>query len=690
MNTLPLISFILGRLQVLREQLARHNHRYHVLDAPEITDEAYDALFRELVELEQAHPEWITPDSPTQRVGAAPMEGFAKVIHHVPMLSIDTVPDLADFHRRVSDALGETEIDYAAEPKIDGVAVSLIYQAGVLIQAATRGDGREGEEITAQIRTIPSVPLRLLGSGHPERLEVRGEVFITLEAFARFNENALMNNEKPFANPRNAAAGSLRQLDPRITARRPLKLFCHGVGEGIAADWPATHDQMMQRFRAWGLPTCPDAAVVHGVEGCCAYYQQLLEKRDRLPYEIDGMVFKVNQLAWRERLGFVSRAPRWAAACKFPSREALTLVEAIDIQVGRTGVLTPVARLQPVGVGGVTVTNVTLHNFEELARKEVRVGDTVRVRRAGDVIPEVVEVVLEKRPAATQPVALPLCCPVCGGEVSKSEGEVAIRCVENFACPAQLKEAVRHFASRRAMNIEGVGEKLVELLFARQLIGTVADLYRLSVRRAELIELDRMGEKSVDNLLAAIEESRKRDLTRFLFALGIREVGEATAASLARHFGAIAPLMAASEQDLQGAPEVGPVAAARVWHFFREPTNQTVLERLLAEPATGWHRAAVSTGSGGGDHPLAGATVVLTGTLGRWSRSEAKARLEGLGAKVSGSLSKRTRYLVVGEAPGSKLAQAKELGVEILDEAALAALFQGESGGSEVGEEVVK
>ncbi|MBF0271210.1 MAG: NAD-dependent DNA ligase LigA [Magnetococcales bacterium] len=666
-----------ARLAELRAILAEHNHRYHVLDAPIITDEAYDALFRELEALERDHPEWITPDSPTQRVGGAPVEGLAKVFHRVPMLSIVMDADVGEFHRRVSEGLNATVIDYAAEPKIDGVAVSLLYRDGALMWVATRGDGREGEDVTAQARTIASLPLRLRGSGHPRSLEVRGEVFMTLEAFAGFNAAALERGEKVFANPRNAAAGSLRQLDPRITAKRPLKLYCHGMGEVVdgGEDWPACHDQLMARFRSWGLPTCPDAQVVRGVEGCREYYRHLESRRDQLAYEIDGMVFKVNDLAWRERLGFVARAPRWASACKFPSREALTVVEAIDVQVGRTGALTPVARLEPVGVGGVTVTNATLHNFEELARKDVRVGDTVRVRRAGDVIPEVVEVVLARRPEEAVPVPWPSRCPVCGGEVARSEGEVVVRCVEGFSCPAQLKEVVRHFASRRAMNIDGLGEKLVDLLLTQGLIVNVADLYRLHTMRERLASLERMGEKSADNLLAAIEASRGRDLSRFLFALGVREVGEATAASLARHFGGIEAIMAASETELQGAADVGPVAAGRVWHFFRESGNKALVERLLAEPDTAWSRAVVADRAQG--HPLSGATVVLTGTLATWSRQEAKARLEGLGAKVSGSLSKRTRYLIAGEAPGSKLAQARELGVEILDEAALLALVNG-------------
>ncbi|MBF0429296.1 MAG: NAD-dependent DNA ligase LigA [Magnetococcales bacterium] len=663
-----------NRIKELRDSLNHHNYCYHVLDAPEISDMAYDALFRELETLEASHPEWITSDSPTQRVGAAPLAGFAKITHRLPMLSIVTDTDVAEFHRRVAEGLGlevDAEIQYAAEPKIDGVAVSLLYQEGRLIRVATRGDGREGEDVTAQARTIASLPLRLLGEGHPQSLEVRGEVFMSLAAFADYNVRALERGEKLLVNPRNGAAGSLRQLDPRMTRQRPLKLYCHGVGEVVADTWPRQHNEMMACFKAWGLPICQEAEVVTGVAGCLSYYRQLEVKRDGLAYEIDGVVFKVNELGLRERLGFVARAPRWASACKFPSREAETVVEGIDVQVGRTGALTPVARLVPVVVGGVTVTNATLHNFEEMARKDVRVGDTVRVRRAGDVIPEVVEVVLEQRNSESRPFDVPTRCPVCGGEVRRVEGEIVVRCGGEFSCPAQQREAVKHFASRRAMNIEGLGEKLVELLFAEGLIANVADLYGLRGSLEKLASLERMGEKSAENLLAAIEASRERDLARFLFALGVREVGEATAASLARHFGSIGAIMEASEVELQGAGDVGPVAARRVRAFFSEPRNQSVVGRLLREENTHWHRAATVVRT---DHPLAGVTVVLTGTLTTLSRQEAKARLEGLGAKVSGSVSKRTRYLIAGEAPGSKLVQARELGVEVLDEAGLMAL----------------
>ncbi|MEO5333199.1 MAG: NAD-dependent DNA ligase LigA, partial [Magnetococcus sp. YQC-5] len=560
---------------------------------------------------------------------------------------------------------------YAAEPKIDGLAISLMYQEGRLIRVATRGDGREGEDVTLQARTISSLPLRLLGTNHPEILEVRGEVFMTLADFAAFNATALTNGEKLLVNPRNAAAGSLRQLNPQMTKQRPLKLYCHSVGEVVAQEWPRQHDEVMAQLRAWGLPTCPDAEVVVGAAGCEAYYRHLEAKRDALAYEIDGVVFKVNELALRERLGFVARAPRWAAACKFPSREAQTVVEEIEVQVGRTGALTPVARLRPVQVGGVTVKNATLHNFEELGRKEVRVGDTVRVRRAGDVIPEVVEVVLEHRLSSALPFVVPTRCPECGAEVTRVEGETIVRCGGGFACPAQQREAVKHFASRRAMNIEGLGDKLVDLLFAEGLIVDVADLYRLRAAPEKIAALARMGDKSAENLLLAIEASRERDLAHFLFALGIREVGEATAASLARHFGDIKAIMEATEAELQGAADVGPVAARRVYAFFNESRNVQVVQRLLAEESTHWHHA---TRMEHGNQPLAGATVVLTGTLSL-SRQEAKARLEGLGAKVSGSVSKRTRYLIAGEAPGSKLAQAQALGVEILDEAGLLKLL---------------
>ncbi len=660
-----------ARLQQLRATIDHHNYCYHLLDRPEIVDAEYDALFQELEALEAAHPEWIIPESPTHRVGSAPLSAFAKVTHRVPMRSIVTDTDVAEFHRRVVEGLGlgiDAEIHYAAEPKIDGVAISLIYHDGRLVRVATRGDGLVGEDVTAQTRTIPSLPLRLLGQGHPERLEVRGEVFMTLDAFEAFNARALERGERCFVNPRNAAAGSLRQLDPRITAQRRLQLFCHGVGEVEAEAWPDEHDAMMAQFREWGLPVCQESAVVVGVEGCRAYYEQLAAKRDQLAYEIDGMVFKVNQLALRDRLGFVARAPRWATACKFPSREAQTVVEGIDVQVGRTGALTPVARLVAVGVGGVTVTNASLHNFDELARKDVRVGDTVMVRRAGDVIPEVVAVIESLRDQASVPFVPPTHCPVCGAEVLRVEGEKILRCGGELACPAQQREAVIHFASRRAMNIEGLGEKLVDLLFAEGLIQNVADLYGLDAEGERLATLERMGVKSAENLLNAIEASRRQDLTRFLFALGVREVGEATAANLARHFGDIAAIMAASEAELQGVADVGPVAAGRVWAFFRTAHNLSVVNRLLTEARTAWHRVA---GVVGGAAPLSGSTLVITGTLSAFSRQEAKARLEGLGAKVSGTVSKRTRYLVAGESPGSKYAKAVELGVEILDEAGL-------------------
>ncbi|MBF0295775.1 MAG: NAD-dependent DNA ligase LigA [Magnetococcales bacterium] len=663
-------------LHRLREWLAWHNYRYHVLDDPEVSDAQYDARFRELEALEAEHPEWITPDSPTQRVGAAPLTAFAKVVHRVPMLSIRMEVDVNKWHDSVRKGLGltaETQVAYAAEPKIDGAAVSLLYERGHLVRVATRGDGREGENVTAQARTIAALPPRLLGSGHPELLEVRGEVFMTLSAFAILHARAVAQGEKPPKNPRNAAAGSLRQLDPRVTAQRSLEFYCHGTGEITAREWPQRHDAVMARLREWGLPVCPDAEVVTGAEGCTDFFQRMASRREQLPYEIDGVVIKVNDLAWRARLGFVSNAPRWAAALKFPPREAETVVEGIDVQVGRTGALTPVARVMAVDVGGVTVTNVTLHNFEELARMDVRVGDRVRVCRAGDVIPDLVEVVQpEQRDPLARPFLVPVVCPACGAPVARVEGETILRCGNGFACPAQRKEAILHFASRRAMNIDGLGDKLVELLQNEGLIEDVADLYRLKDTPERIAGLARMGEKSAENLLAAIESSRERDLSRFLFALGIREVGEATAASLARHFGTMTALMAASEEELQGAPDVGPVAARRVVEFFRAPRNAALLNRLLAEPATGWHQTNMPVRW---DHPLSGATVVLTGTLSTLTRQEAKARLEALGAKVSGSVSGRTRYLVAGASPGSKYAQAQALGVEILDEEQLRRLL---------------
>ena len=659
------------RVQALREQIAFHNYRYYVLDDPLIPDSEYDRLMAELQGLEAQHPDLATADSPTQRVGAAPLAEFAEVRHRVPMLSLDnafTAEDLAGFDRRVRERLGrEGEVAYAAEPKLDGLAVSLRYEGGMLVQAATRGDGTVGEDVTHNVRTIPSVPLRLLGSDWPRLLEVRGEVYMPKRGFAALNQRAREQGEKTFANPRNAAAGSLRQLDPRVTAARPLAIYCYGVGEIAGGDLAPTHGATMQRLAAWGLRISPELATVHGAAGCLDYYHRIGARRDSFDYDIDGVVFKVDELALQRELGFVARAPRWAVAHKFPAQEELTVVEAIEFQVGRTGAVTPVARLRPVFVGGVTVSNATLHNMDEVERKDVRVGDTVFVRRAGDVIPEVVRVLPDRRPAGTQPVQLPSSCPVCGSDVIKPEGEAVARCTGGLYCPAQRKEAVLHFASRRALDIEGLGDKLVDQLVDGGLLHDPADLYALG--RDRLAALERMGEKSADNLLSALDRSRRTTLARFLYALGIREVGEATAQALARQFGTLEAIEAADEAALQQTPDVGPVVASQVAAFFRQPHNREVIAKLRAA-GIAWDESRPAQAT----QPLAGKSFVLTGALSR-PRDAVKDELEALGAKVSGSVSKKTDYVVAGEDPGSKLARAQELGVTVLDEAGLAAML---------------
>ena len=659
------------RAKALREQIAYHNYRYYVLDDPLIPDSEYDRLMAELQEIEAQHPELVTPDSPTQRVGAAPLAEFAEVRHRVPMLSLDnafTEEDLANFDRRVRERLGhESAISYAAEPKLDGLAVSLRYERGSLVQAATRGDGMIGEDVTQNVRTIPSVPLRLIGEGWPRLLEVRGEVYMPKQGFTALNERARRQGEKTFANPRNAAAGSLRQLDPQVTARRPLAMYCYGVGEIHGGDLASTHSASMRRLAEWGLRVSPELATVRGAAGCLDYYRAMGARRDHFNYDIDGVVFKVDDLALQRELGYVARAPRWAVAQKFPAQEELTVVEAIEFQVGRTGAVTPVARLKPVFVGGVTVSNATLHNMDEVERKDVRVGDTVFVRRAGDVIPEVVRVLPERRPKGARKVHLPNRCPVCGSEVIKPEGEAVARCTGGLYCAAQRKEAVLHFASRRAMDIEGLGEKLVDQLVDNHLLRDPADLYALS--REQLAALERMGEKSADNLIAAFDKSRQTTLARFLFALGIREVGEATAQALARQFGTLEAIESASEEVLQQTPDVGPVVASHVAAFFRQAHNREVIAKLR-KAGIRWQETPPVVGA----QPLAGKTFVLTGALSR-PRDAVKGELEALGAKVSGSVSKKTDYVVVGADPGSKLAKAQELGVTVLDEAGLTALL---------------
>ncbi|MBF0172667.1 MAG: NAD-dependent DNA ligase LigA [Magnetococcales bacterium] len=671
----------IGRLHQLRSLLREHNDRYHRQDDPIISDYAYDQLFQELVALEERFPEQIDPDSPTRRVGARPLEQFATLRHGQPMLSLSnrfSPRDVIDFHRQVTEGLGIDEhIDYHAEPKLDGLAINLTYVHGILETAATRGDGLEGEDVTLQVRTIPALPLKLTGTHHPHRIEIRAEVFMPRALFEKMNAQLQRQGEKTFANPRNAAAGTIRQLDPRITARRPLTLFCHGLGGVEGGALPPTQAEIIQQFSLWGLPVCPESEVTTGVDGCLDYFTRMAARRHELPYEIDGVVYKVNRVDWQEQLGFRHRDPRWATAHKFPAEEVETLVLAIDVQVGRTGALTPVARLTPVQVGGVAVTNATLHNFEEMARKDVRPGDTVLIRRAGDVIPEVVRRVptLPEQPRSPL-IPCPTHCPVCAAPVIKPEHETVARCSGALSCPAQQRETLKHFASRRAMDIEGLGEKMCAQLLQSGLVTSIADLYLLHTRRDRLIRLERLGEKSVDNLLQAIDRSRKRDLARFLFALGIREVGEQTAKSLARHFGTMAELMAANVADLQGVADVGSVVAHHVQTFFSSPQYRPIVDQLLNVPDTHWASIAAESMIPTTRQPLTGHTVVITGNLSM-SRQEAKNRLESLGAKVSGSISKKTRCLIVGSDPGSKVQKAKDLGVAILDEAAFMKLLSG-------------
>ncbi len=652
------------RAAELRDNIDYHNYRYFSLDDPLVPDAEYDRLLRELQSLEIQYPELITAQSPTQRVGAAPAEAFGEVVHTVPMLSLANAfeeQELVDFDRRVRERLGVEEVEYAAETKLDGLAASIRYEDGLLVSGATRGDGTRGEDVTQNIRTIKSVPLHLRGDDFPRVLEVRGEVFMTEEGFRRLNEEQARREEKVFANPRNAAAGGLRQLDPSITAARPLTMVCYGIGD-VREGWlPSSHTGILARLKHWGLRVSPEAVVVQGVDGCRNYYLHVLARRESLGYAIDGVVFKVNDVAEQKQLGAVSRAPRWAIAYKFPAEEELTRVRDIDVQVGRTGTLTPVARLEPVRVGGVTVTNATLHNQDELDRKDVRIGDTVVVRRAGDVIPEVARVVKNRRPRRTRRFTLPDRCPVCGSEVIRIEGEVAARCSGGLYCPAQRKQAVRHFASRRAMDIEGLGEKLVDQLVDAGLVHSILDIYSLS--EEQVAALDRMGKKSAANLVAAIATSRDTTLARFLYALGIRDVGEATALAIATHFGDLKRLRAADEERLQEVPDVGPVVARQITSFFAEAHNQEVLDGLVK--VIRWSAQAAQPA---GDAPLAGKRFVITGTLDAMPRDEAKRRLEALGAKVSGSVSRKTDYLVAGAKSGSKRGKAQELQVTILDE----------------------
>lgn len=664
----------------LRDEINRFNYQYYVLDDPTVPDAEYDRLFNRLKSIEDEHPSLITPDSPTQRVGGEPLASFNTVAHEKPMLSLDNSfadADLIAFDKRLKDRLGlQSDIEYACEPKLDGIAISLLYEDGLLVRALTRGDGLNGEDITANVRTIKTVPLKLYGHDFPQRLEVRGEIFMPKAGFAALNEAARAAGEKVFVNPRNAAAGSLRQLDSRITAKRPLQLCAYGVGIHEGQALPEKHTDILYRLKRWGFSPNDQLQTASSIAQCIEYHQALGEKRERLAYDIDGVVFKVNDIERQEELGFVSRAPRWAIAYKFPAQEEMTTLDAVEFQVGRTGSITPVARLAPVFVGGVTVSNATLHNRDEIARLDVRIGDTVIVRRAGDVIPQVVAVVQERRPPDAAEIVFPSQCPICGSPAAEVPGEAAIRCEGGLICPAQRKEAIRHFASRKAMDVDGLGDKLVEQLVDKSLISTVADLFTLS--REQLSGLERMGEKSADNLLAALAASKKTSLERFIYALGIREVGEATARNLASHFGQLDALAAADEQTLQTVDDVGPVVAHFIRDFFVEHENTDIINRLR-ELGVNWPEQEVAANTDK-PQPLAQQTVVITGSLESMSRDEAGDKLRALGAKVAGSVSKKTSFIVAGPGAGSKLSKAEALGVKILDEDALHALLSEHEG----------
>jgi DNA ligase (NAD+) len=682
-----------GRAAELRRLLHHHAHLYYVLDAPELPDAEYDRLYRELDAIESAHPELRTGDSPTQRVLGRVLDGFTPVRHVVPMLSIRTETDTTEggalaFDARVRRELalgeGDAPVVYACELKFDGLAISLRYEAGVLVQAATRGDGETGEDVTQNIRTIGQVPLRLQGEA-PPALEVRGEVYMRRDDFERLNERQRERGEKTFVNPRNAAAGAVRQLDPAIAAQRPLSFFAYGLGAVDGWAVPATHSGVLDALAAFGLPVCADRAVVQGAPGLVEFHQRIGARRDALPFDIDGVVYKVDSRELQQRLGFVTREPRWAVAHKYPAQEQMTRLNGIEVQVGRTGKLTPVAKLEPVFVGGTTVSNATLHNEDEARRKDVRVGDTVIVRRAGDVIPEVVGVVLERRPVDAGPVfdmnaLLGGQCPVCGSRIVREEGEVDWRCSGGLFCAAQRKQALLHFAGRRAMDIEGLGDKVVEQVVDGGIVRTLPELYRLGV--AKLAALERMGEKSAANLVAAIEKSKATTLARFLFGLGIRHVGEATAKDLARHFGALDRVMDATIEQLLEVPDVGPVVAQSIRTFFEQPHNREVVEQLRAAGVR-WeeHEGAAAASTDAAALPLAGRTLVLTGTLPSLSREDAKALIEAAGGKVAGSVSKKTHYVVAGGEAGSKLDKARELGVPVLDEDGLRALLAGAGSG---------
>ena len=685
----PVPAQVIDRLAQLKRELEQHNHNYYVLDQPTITDGEWDKLFHELLALETQHPELMTQDSPTQRVGGKPLDAFDEVTHRVPMLSLGNAfsdGDIENFDRRCREGLdlGDAEIEYACEPKFDGLAISLTYVDGVFEQGATRGDGAVGEGVTENLKTIRSIPLALPKQYRPALLEVRGEVLMLRRDFDKLNDRQAAKNEKLFVNPRNAAAGSLRQLDSKLTAARPLTFFAYGIGAVEGAAVPSTHSALMDWLESMRFPVARQRSIVQGVAGLRAFYQRVGQARAALPYDIDGVVYKVNRFDQQQTLGFVSRAPRFATAHKFPAEEATTVLLGIDVQVGRTGAITPVARLQPVFVGGTTVSNATLHNEDEIRRKDLRIGDTVVVRRAGDVIPEVATVIIEKRPATALAFVMPTRCPECDSAIVKLEGEVIARCTGGLICPAQRKQALLHYAQRRAVDIEGLGDKLVEQLVDADVVHTPADLYRLGI--TALSNLERMAEKSATNLLASIEKSRRTTLPKFLFGLGIRHVGETTAKDLAKHFGNLDAIMDASVEQLLDVHDVGPVVAQSIRQFFDEPHNREVVEQLRACKVT-WPEIQIEHGRalqgenapvGNADadlDPFNGKTFVLTGTLEAMSRDEAKDRLEALGAKVSGSVSKKTDFVIAGAEAGSKLDRAVELGVAVLDEAEFLALL---------------
>lgn len=664
----------------LKQQLNEQAYHYYVLDEPQMADAEYDQLYHQLLQVEQQHPNWVTVDSPSQRVADQPLSKFQQIKHALPMLSLGNVfsaDELTDFVGRIENLLSKanqsfTTIEFSAEPKLDGLAVSIRYEHGQLVKAATRGDGAIGEDITANIKTIPSIPLLLRGDDHPEVFEVRGEVVMPRDGFDQYNQWALLHDEKMFANPRNAAAGSLRQLDPRKTAKRPLAFYAYSIGVVEPAHKFSKHSDVLSWVQGLGLPVNQLNQVVKGASGCADFYQNVGKQRGALNFDIDGVVYKVNDLAWQELLGFVTKAPRWATAHKFPAEEATTVIEAIDVQVGRTGRITPVARLKPVNVGGVTVTNATLHNEDEIRRKDVRVGDTVFVRRAGDVIPEVVKVIESKRPAGTQAFQMPSNCPVCDTRLIRIEGEVVLRCSAGLSCDAQLKEGIKHFASRKGMDIEGLGDRLVEQLVDAGLINNPADLYHLS--ESKVSGLERMAQKSAMNLLLGIEQSKQTTLARFIYSLGIREVGEATALTLAMQLKTLSEIMAADEEILQTLPEIGAVVAKKITSYFTEPNNQQVIEQLIAAEIV-WPEVEVKI-TAENNLPLQAQIVVLTGKLTVFTRSDAKTHLQQLGAKVTSSVSAKTDYVLAGENAGSKLTKAQELSIPVVDEAWLQGLLR--------------